>query len=92
MCSLLKREIYREVFGNSVCHPLVIESARFANRASGGNVQESKYLSRDVMTLFDEIGGDPLAGSGFETEEAEWDFNESSQFERGTRASERSKR
>lgn len=55
-------------------------------------MQESKYLSPDVMTLFDEIGGDPLAGSGFETEEAEWDFNESSQFERGTRASERSKR
>jgi hypothetical protein len=55
-------------------------------------VQESKHLSEDVMTLFDEIGGDPLAGSGFETEESEADFNESSQTARGTPLPERSER
>lgn len=53
-------------------------------------MEKSNYLSADVMTLLDEIGGDPLAGSGFETEEAESDFNELSQIERGTGPRERS--
>ncbi len=55
-------------------------------------MQESKHLSEDARALFDEIGGDPLAGSGFEIEESEADFNESSQTARGTRLFERSER
>jgi hypothetical protein len=53
-------------------------------------MQKSKHVSADVITLFDEIGGDPLAGSGFEAEEPESDFIESSQPERRTRTPERS--
>ncbi len=55
-------------------------------------MQESKHLSADVITLFNEVGGDPLAGSGFETEESEADFKESGQTARGTRLPGRSER
>lgn len=40
-----------------------------------------KDFSDDAPTLFDEIGGEPLAGSGFETESPEPEFAQADLFQ-----------
>jgi hypothetical protein len=45
-------------------------------------MQHSQDIQRDSSaTLFDALAGEPLAGSGFETEEPESDFSATDQVE-----------
>jgi hypothetical protein len=42
----------------------------------GGKMQNSQDVQRDLSFIsLDAIGGEPLAGSGFETEEPELEFS-----------------
>jgi len=41
----------------------------------GGKMQNSQYFQRDLSAAAVAIGGELLAGSGFETEEPEPDFS-----------------
>jgi hypothetical protein len=43
-------------------------------RANGGNMQNLNDFDRDVQLLLDMIGGEPLAKSGFESEEPDADY------------------
>lgn len=44
-------------------------------------MHNSKGFSHDTSMLFDEIGGEPLAGSGFETENPEPEFTQAELFQ-----------
>ena len=56
--------------------PLVVDGPDISFRGRGGEMQNSVDLQRDwAAELVDAIGGEPLTGSGFETEEPELDFS-----------------
>jgi hypothetical protein len=42
--------------------------------STGGNMHEPKDLSEDTRSYLDSLGADPLAGSGFEQEPPEPEF------------------
>ena len=57
--------------------PLVVDGPDIPfRRRGGGNVQNSPDLQRDWATVsLDAIGGEPLTGSGFQTEEPALGFS-----------------
>jgi hypothetical protein len=64
-----------QLFGNSVRRSLPSEGAKVArNCPLGAKMHNSKEILDDAPALFDDIGGESLAGSGFETESPEPDF------------------
>jgi len=63
------------LFGKFRPRSLPSEGARAFNVViKGANLQNSKQFQRDEELWLDEIGGKPLAGSGFEPEYPELDF------------------
>jgi hypothetical protein len=64
-----------QLFGNSIRRSLPSEGAKVArNCPLGAKMHNSKEILDEAPTLFDDIGGEPLTGSGFETESPEPDF------------------
>jgi hypothetical protein len=56
--------------------PLVVDGLDIAFRGQGGEMQNSQDFQRDLAAVsLDAIGGEPLTGSGFETEEPELEFS-----------------
>ena len=63
------------LFGNFRRRSLPSEDERALNVVlKGANLQNSKQFQRDEELWLDEIGGEPIGGSGFETEDPELDF------------------
>jgi hypothetical protein len=63
------------MFANPPRHALVIEGAAGrAPSAEGDQMQNSKDLHSEPQALLEEIGGESLAGSGFETEQPDEGF------------------
>jgi hypothetical protein len=55
--------------------PLSVDGFQIRLRSEGGNMQDLPDAQRDlVIALLNEVGGDRLDGSGFETDEPELAF------------------
>jgi hypothetical protein len=56
--------------------PLIVDGANIPFCEQGGKMQNSQDFQHDLSAMsIDAIGGEPLAGSGFETEAPELGFS-----------------
>ena len=56
--------------------PLVVDGLTFHSADEEGEMQNSLDFQRNwAAVLLDAIGGEPLTGSGFETDESELEFS-----------------
>jgi hypothetical protein len=63
-----------ELFGSLSPRPLLLKRPESFEAARGGHVKNLKDLWDNSPDLLDGIGGDQLAGSGFESEQSDREF------------------